>query len=900
MKKKKILSCLTSLLLASALIFSGCSSDDNDNNSDNQGDTVNAPKVTVVTKDVSSFGETTELSLENYAYKVTFNIPINVGEKWTADIAYAENDFYTETDDNGNTVDTDVVYQLGYLSATEGGLAYEKEQGTKDRAATETVGGTNSVNLYVYRNDVAAAHSATLTIAYGATGTETKKVITLEQKAAAENADADESVAMKQFIGYGYNSRLGYATPKCRKSPIFKVTELMSDGITYEGDTVKIIYTTDSTGLAYREASGANTAELEASLKLTLEGNAEFFDFSSEIDAHTEWTHKSDTNYQYAWADIKVNKLTATINTDDLTLTKKEFMTDAAYKAINGLNPRYKANTADVFKRLVKQYGTHVVKGGILGGKVHLGMEANTEKMEGTFEAGGMLKAGYDGLFKLESTTEGSYKNTLTKEGNRFTFSSTVSGGSEEAVSKFGELLNERTASESSRSDKFAEWQATLSEANNCVFVDFSSPKDNLIYLYELLDDELDGFEERYNKMKDYFQTQLTVDYPIEGQARYVKTLPAKIDTTNITFDENGSFVKDIYYGDSMVARLCWEYIPQINLNARVKVLYPADNNGKVFWNAGLYAGDMIHKPQSVGWNGGKVILTEKSSLNYDQYTTFYLTGTTLTTYTPTYLSEADQAKIEELSAQVSSADYRTRLGDGDYNMVKIENNMYTRDYFNHMRFQDGTAYANVDGTSQTPIADKIEVKSGTTKNLPAAYKNVHYIPLWLFTEYWNHHSGFVNTEKFTLPTTSAITGLASRLNALSKKPGGTVAAMFMKGGVLGLNLTKTGYIGYNTSTGSSERYYFADGGNSILGCWDDSADNGTTDPAQMRANAWNNLTKITISPDTGSVSRTTYTDMEHEYKDNWGVCTYRRKTADELRSKEAPCYRVIICEPCK
>ncbi len=900
MKKKNHLIALGLLLLASALIFSACSSDDNDNNSDNQGDTVNAPKVTVVTKDVSSFGETTELSLENYAYKVTFNIPINVGEKWTADIAYAENDFYTETDDNGNTVDTDVVYQLGYLSATEGGLAYEEEQGTKDRAATETIGGTNSVNLYVYRNDVAAAHSATLTIAYGATGTETKKVITLEQKAAAENADADESVAMKQFIGYGYNSRLGYATPKCRKSPIFKVTELMSDGIEYEGDTVKIIYTTDSTGLAYREASGANTAELEASLKLTLEGNAEFFDFSSEIDAHTEWTHKSDTNYQYAWADIKVNKLTATINTDDLTLTKKEFMTDAAYKAINGLNPRYKANTADVFKRLVKQYGTHVVKGGILGGKVHLGMEANTEKMEGTFEAGGMLKAGYDGLFKLESTTEGSYKNTLTKEGNRFTFSSTVSGGSEEAVSKFGELLNERTASESSRSDKFAEWQATLSEANNCVFVDFSSPKDNLIYLYELLDDELDGFEERYNKMKDYFQTQLTVDYPIKGQARYVKTLPAKIDTQKITFDENGSFVKDIYYGDSMVARLCWEYIPQINLNARVKVLYPADNNGKVFWNAGLYAGDMIHKPQSVGWNGGKVILTEKSSLNYDQYTTFYLTGTTLTTYTPTYLSEADQAKIKELSAQVSSADYRTRLGDGDYNMVKIENNMYTRDYFNHMRFQDGTAYANVDGTSQKPIANKIEVKSGTTKDLPAAYQNVHYIPLWLFTEYWDHHSGFVNTEKFTLPTTSAITGLASRLNALSKKPGGTVAAMFMKGGVLGLNLTKTGYIGYNTSTGSSERYYFADGDNSILGCWDDSADNGTTDPAQMRANAWNNLTKITISPDTGSVSRTTYTDMEHEYKDNWGVCTYRRKTADELRSKEAPCYRVIICEPCK
>ena len=898
MKKKNHLIALGLLLLASALIFSACSSDDNDNNSDNQGDTVNAPKVTVVTKDVSSFGETTELSLENYAYKVTFNIPINVGEKWTADIAYAENDFYTETDDNGNTVDTDVVYQLGYLSATEGGLAYEEEQGTKDRAATETVGGTNSVNLYVYRNDVAAAHSATLTIAYGATGTETKKVITLEQKAAAENADADESVAMKQFIGYGYNTRLGYASILCRKNPIFKVTELMSDGIEYEGDTVKIIYTTDKTGLAYREASGANTAELEASLKLSVEGNAEFCDFSTEIDAHTEWTHKSETNYQYAWADIKVNKLTAVINTDDLTLTKKEFMTDAAYKAINGLNPRYKGNTADVFKRLVKQYGTHVVKGGILGGKVHLGMEANTEKMEGTFEAGGMLKAGYDGLFKLEGTTEGSYKNTLTKEGSRFTFSSTVSGGSEDAVTKFGDLLNERTASESSRSDKFAEWQTTLSEANNCVFIDFVSPKDNLIPLYELLDDELDGFEARYDEMKKYFEGQLTVDYPIEGQARYVKTLPAKIDTSKITFDENGSYVKDIYYGDSLVARLCWEYIPQINMNSRVKVLYPADNNGKVFWNAGLYAGDMIQKPQSVGWNGGNVVLTEKSSLNYDQYTTFYLTGTTLTTYTPTYLSQEDQNKIEALSSRVSSADYTASIGGGTYNMVKIENNLYTRDFFNNAVFKDGKAMANIDGSSATPIADEIEVKSGEKKPLADAYKNVHYYPLWLFTEKWDSHGGFIDTTQYTIPTTSAITSLASRLSALSRKPGGTVAAMFMKGGALGLNLTKTGYIGYNTSTGSNERYYFDQGDSCILGCWDDS--DNTTGLSEMRSKAWNNLTKITISPTSGGVSRTDYTNMQHEYRDNLGWVKYCRESVSELRSEMAPCYRLIICQPCK
>ncbi len=899
MKKTKILSCLTSLLLASALIFSGCSNGDDETSpkSDSTPKTTpgadtketSAPTITSVTKDVSTFAATENLQLENYAYKVEFQLPLNTGDTWTAEIAYAENDFYTETDEEtGQTEDTEEIYQLGYISEEAGCLDQEGN-------------GTKKVNLYVYQNDNANTHSATLTIKYGATGTETTKTINLEQKAAAANADEpSESVAMKQFIGYGYNNRLGYASARCRKSPIFKVTELMSDdGITYEGDVVKIVYTSDSTKLSYREASGSNLAELEASLKLTVEGGFDIADFSGEIDAHTEWTSHDTTNYQYAWADIKVNKLTAVINTDDMTLTKKEFMTDAAYKAINGLNPRFKDNTAAVFKKLVKQYGTHVVKGGILGGKVHLDMEANTEKMESTFEAGGMLKAGYDGLFKLSTTVEGSYKKTLTSEGNRFNFSSDVKGGSEDAISGFGSLLNERTASESSRSDKFAEWQATLSEANNCVFVDFISP-DNLIPLYELLDDELDGFEERYKAMEDYFESQLKVDYPIEGQARHVNTLPAKIDTTKIAFDENGSFVKDIYYGNNLVAKLCWEYIPQLNINNRVKVLYPADNNGKVFWNQGLYAGDILHKPHSVGWNGGQVVLTEKSSLDYDQYTTFYLTGTTLTTYVPSYLSEENQNKIEEQSSEVTSDDYKLNFGEanGKYNVVKIENNLYLRDYYMGTVYENGsTAFANVDGSQQQLIADKYQktTSDDSWENLPSEYQNIYYYPVWLLTEKWDYNGTHFVNGKYSLPKTSAITGLVSRLNNLSRKPDGTVAAMFMKGGVLGLNLTKTGYIGFNNNGAVTERYYFDQAENCVLACWDD---NNTTDPATMRSNTWGNLSKITISPNSGSVSHTNYEDMAHRYK--VGLIWYRRASAEELRSERGPCYRVILCEPCK
>ena len=907
MKKNNCLSLLTFLLFASAFAFSACSSDDNDESSSKPGSSSDTPKVTSVTKDVSTFGATTNLQLENYDYKVDFVLPISVGEQWTAEIKYDEHDFYAETDDKGQTVDTEEIYQLGYLSATAGGLGGDDSglktdvlpPASKEARATQS-SSAKIVTLYVFQNVVQNTHNATLTIKYGKTGTENTKVINLEQKAGAENAEANESVAMKQFIGYGYNSRRGYASTLCRRNAIFKVTELMSDGISYNGDTVKIVYTNDSTGLTYTEASGSNTAELEASLKLSVEGNLSIADFSSEIESHTEWTHKSDENSQYAWADIKANKLTAVINTDDDTLAKKDFMTEAAYNAINGLKGKYKGNTAMAFKNLVKQYGTHVVKGGILGGKVNLTMEAYTKNMESTFEAGGMLKAGYDGLFKLEGSADGSYKQTLKNENSKFTFKAKVSGGSKDVEASFGDLLTERETSSSSRSSKLSEWQATLSELENCVFVDFVRASDNLIPLYDLLDPDLEGYDDRYDAMVKYFnEGQLAQDFPIKDQASYVNVLPMKIETENITFSDNlsGSLVKDIYYEGVHIARLCEEYIPQINLEKRVRVLYPADN-GNVYWNAGLYAGDAVHKPQSVGWDGGRVVLSEKSGLKYDQYTTFYRTGTKLSTYKPIYLPQEEQDQIEQTASKITNQEYKISAHGGPYNVVKIENNMYTRDFYNGSAFENGTTYANAGGTQATPVANEYEYEKDKKTSLPNEYKNVHYYPLYQFTQQWELNSGFVNTELYEIPRVSSIKGLVSRLNSLAKKPGGSVAAMFMEGGVLGLNLKKTGYLGYNTSSGSNERYYFTAGQNCILGCWDDS--DGTTDKGAMRNKSWSNLSKITISPSSGAVNHTDFNDMTHAYKDNWGVCTYHRESADELRSVQAPCYRLILCQPCR
>lgn len=836
------------------------------------------PKVRTV--DLAS---TTTLSLSSVSEIVELKIPANDGENWTAELKFDPADTYVDDDE--------CPYELGELDKTSGtgaGLLY----------------------LYVSDNMNAESHSATLSVKYD--GKTPAKTVELTQVAKESNADTD-TPNQKRMIGYGYLHTAGYASAACRKTEIFRTTELMSKkGINVpvdpddpnETENLKLQFVNDEIKVTYREASGNNTAEIEKSLKVQVSGGVEVGGFSSEIEGNTEWKHKSDTNYQYAWTDILVSNYTATMSsTDKELLRNKKVIKYQAYRAINGLSSSYPSTDAG-FKELIKTYGSYVVIGGKVGGKANLAMEASVEKITGSFEASAMLKANYSGVFDASSQVDSSYKSTLSNNSKDFNFTCSVKGGSTEKANALTSKLKEKDA-DSDRASAFSDWKDDLSEPDNCVFIGFNQDTD-LVPLYELVDRNLAGGEARYAAFKKYFETQMKIDFPIKDQGSYVSTAPGKITVPK--FDDNGSLIKDIKLDSGvLVAKACSEYIPEIDSSKRVTVLYPATNTG-VLWNMGLYIGDENHKPHSVSWDGGRPVLSPKSDLKLQAVTTIYKLGNSFSVVEPDYLSDEIKAQMKTCTDSDATESMGTAydgiFGRGQH-LVKVANMIFQRDYWIGDKMVDDTEMTrdydtNVGGSrrDQTyPIWGKYlrswswsiggGISGWTDMVLPKASTSLNsdydYIRYYITYQYcYDHdkHGGFFPTN-WTIPQEKDMKDLLNRFNKISgDKPGGNLAAMFMKGGVVGLRLVATGYMGCWDGSSSEDFYAHSDEKTSVFAIHADGTD------SIDRAKTYNDSYRMVINPENGQAVIMTKNLKAHG-----------RDDYEKLRSKRGPGFPVILCK---
>lgn len=871
------------LLLASALLFAAsllsCSNGDDDSPSNTNTKTKNG--VTVVKADLAS---TTSMELENYGYKVVFSVPAAKGEKWTASLDFCPDDVITIDDSEVTGVTPSEVYELGELAGVSGT-------------------GSGSLTLYVYENTNSQTHEATLTVDYD--GTTATKTVELTQVAASANAGAEENPRQKQFIGYGYNVRQGYASTKARKKEIFKTTALVDTGIEIEdadGDTetVKIEFSDDGNEVTYREATGSNIAELEASLNTTVNGTLEFDwgGFSSELESHTEWKNKNSSNYQYAWTDINMDAWTAMLNASAETRARKAIMNPTAYNAINGKSPYYPSTNAG-FKQLVKDYGTHVVVGGKLGGRVNITMEANTENMEGTFDAGCMIKANFSELFggnaSLESSVESSYKKTLTTERDKFTFSGSTRGGNKEKALAITALFTNREGTAGANAGTFSDWSSSFTESDDSVFIDFNNMEDDLVPLYALIDFndgvDTDKAQERYDAMKAYFESeQFLKDFPVTKMSSYVTVAPTKI--TIPTFEDDGSLIKNITTseGGSVVAVACNEFIPELNSVKRVTVVYPAVNT-KIFWNMGVFPGDADHDytPYSVGWDGSTAILSKRTSAKSDKdseesknklITELYVNETALSAVVPDYLSDDVIDDIGEAVSAERTADFG---GNGKYNLVKIQNNIYIRDYYKGTVFTDGTSYDGQGHEDAKVLVDSYKIRSGSdaTGSLPSG---IHYYPSYVYSNKAGHTFA---PDGWELPYDTEVKALIDSLNSIQNKSG-TVAGMFMKDGVLGLNLEKTGYVSYKDESTALPWWSHEDVDSSIFATYA-----ANESGALYTEYVYWHATRTVVSVNSGSVTNVTKNLTFHYNGNSWGDSSI-------LYSPRGPCMPVILRQKCE
>lgn len=801
---------LLSVLLGFCCI--SCSSSDDDGNGTNPASHQNPSgsneiQVSDVEKyDISTASATIEL--KNSPYELQFTVPATKDETWEAILAFDPSDLPEGEDE--------YCYELGTLGSNSGT-------------------GAGKFSLFVYDNQTTGSHRATLSVTSSA-GT-VSKTITLIQIPTAANEDevkANPSTAARRMIGYGYDYTAGYATEKCLKNQVLNVAMLCSeDGVTIDyggnigSEIYKMRFTNFSNDVTYMEACGVNTAEIELKIAGSLEASYDANSFSAEIENHTEWDTKNESKYQFGWADIKSVNWVGSIDGDRETIYNPNMLTKSAYRAINGISKLYKSDYVNSktqktgFYNLIRDYGAYVVVGGELGGVANVTMQVDDSDITEAFDTESMLKLAYDGSFTGQAEVNADYKATYTAHRSNFKFHSSVRGGEAESANAFGSLLTNIDATTEDRKSTSSSWKSTLTDIENCVFLGFSK-KEQLIPIYEFVDLEAEGGEERREALEEYFETLMLKDFPEVGsQGKYVETNPSKMSLP--TFDSSNSLIKDIKLNEGVMSvRACSEFIPEINSKKRITILYPADND-KVFWNKGLYLGDTEHPPHSISWNKGELTITahkgeqDKETGDFIVPKTVYRFGTALTTVQPVYLMNGYAVK-DTLPAE----EYFETLGGKNRALVKIAGNIFQRDYWDYGSFNDSTTiydvatgtdydadFRNHKSAKNIPIKGWIQKKVGETEatSKENTIGDGIYYPSYLYGKYHDSHGGLFPAG-WDLPDKESMQYLIKNLQKITDKTdiGGNIASAFLNPDVLGLRIQKYGYISF--WNGASASFY--------------------------------------------------------------------------------------------
>ena len=489
---------------------------------------------------------------------------------------------------------------------------------------------------------------------------ELNKTITVEQKYLGDYggnaADTLETSNKIYAVGYSYDITGEWASPNSVKVEIFDTKQLITDGI--ESVNAAQVELSDYT------VTGSTISEV--SNKLTVKASVEgsYGGFKGEANASFDMETSESSTYEYASTYFDVQKRRASLSKSPQSLIF-DYMTDDAYNAINGLKVKTKRgmrnlypNTREGFQRLISDFGTHVIVEAGLGGRLRRSLQVNTSEITSAYDVKAFAKASYDGVVKAEASVDEHFKQSYKENAKHIRLTMSVLGGDEALATKLGD---EKTFN----AENYEAWKESVTK-DNMALVNFSS--ESLVPLYELVDREAEGGEDRYTALKSYMTdgsvaadfstykcgTVTEFDVPSFEDAKYNETL-----------------IKDIYLDGQWVGQVCNEYIPNINRDERVTVVYPVVNN-KARYNMGFYMGDgKSHKPARVSWYGTNVAVEAYEELDYEAATTVYLRGASVLPKLPegTTALKAEDPRDEYLETT-----------DWKYPLVKIFNNVWMRE----------------------------------------------------------------------------------------------------------------------------------------------------------------------------------------------------------------------------
>ena len=283
--------------------------------------------------------------------------------------------------------------------------------------------------------------------------------------------DGDGIISSTRFVGRGYDLFSNYADTidvegevldfdKMDAAGLIERLQLeMSDFETIEGETVE---------------------EYMSELSLKVGASASYAGFSGSVMANFNEDHYTDSAYSFATAKGLIRKYSVEIKAGTSVAELKTCLTDNAEAMLND---------PTVVPLIVFQtYGTHVMRGIIIGGRIDYSVSADMTDVGGTKSIGVYAAFGYEGAFSAGLTTE----MVTSEEWSSFTSSMSkklkVYGGS----SEYGQyIINEDKQS-------YDPWINSI--ADNPVFCDFDS-NEPLIPIWEFCEDP-----DRSQQIADYFE----------------------------------------------------------------------------------------------------------------------------------------------------------------------------------------------------------------------------------------------------------------------------------------------------------------------------------------------------------------------------------------------------------
>ena len=689
---------LAALFLLGAVMFVGCANKDNP--------IVDTQNVVVFADDALTDGV---LLVDPYAGKVTFEIKAT-GE-WR--------------------IDEDV--RFFYLSPSSGT-------------------GPATVTLTVQDNTSDDRKDGQFTVVFP--GHEAQnQTITVEQKWMGEmpvNATPISTSNKVYAAGYSYDAKGEYASPSSVKVQVFDTDRMIQDGV----------LSISSTNLKTRESivTGSSIAEISNNLADNVNVSGGFGKFQAEAKGSFNMAYQKNTNYEYAISYIDLAVREAEIQAEDFATLKDEYMTDDAWNNINGVTVERRGvkkvnypSTREGFKALIDSYGTHVIMRAGLGGRVRCAIAVDISKVTSSYDIGAFAKASYGNVFVSgELSVDEKYKESYEDNLTSITRTLSVLGG-DESIAKsiaMGTGYNRQNCEA---------WVQSVTE-DNMALVSLTSDGANdgaLVPLYELVEKnatiENGGFDgkARYEALKAYIEgNEIAQDF-----STYDCGTVTSFKVPTFSSDDE-SLIKDITIDGQWVGQVCNEYIPNINRESRVTVVYPVINNMPRY-NMGFFLGNRSHKPARVSWNSTNVAIEEYTNLDLGAVDTLYLRGASISpaVYEGTVAIEGE-VKDECLTAFDENNNYK------DYKLVKIFDKVWLREDYR----------TGLDGTSQ--YACKIYDET-------VLYTLAHSILKGRTPEGWR------------IPAEEDYANILTKLENNGINP---INSTFLKGGVLGFDAPLGGY----------------------------------------------------------------------------------------------------------